>query len=54
MILLVLDVVSEMREGKGRCTQTRKEFRSERMDAICIVTVVHMDLGEQSQDGFSI
>ena len=45
VLYVLLEVVSGMREGKGECTQTRREFRSERMDAICIVKVVDMDLG---------
>lgn len=48
VLLVVLDVVSGRRSewrGGGRHTQTRREFRSERMDAICIVTGVDLDLG---------
>ena len=47
VLFVLLEVVSGMREGKGECTQTRREFRSERMDAICIVKVVDMDLGSR-------
>ena len=44
VLFVLLEVVSGLRERRGECTQTRREFRSERMDAICIAKVVDMDL----------